>query len=729
LETIAQQLLDGQDTDTELRYEEQQADILSDTLLWNLMDRPVVDKDRIVSGLREGYFDGFFDRYELSLEVFSKLDRLPDRYRFLPDSTPIGLFRPINPELGLSYVLQVNPPNSEKRAVVDFVLRIIPEELGFPELLIKEESVMEQELREYSIARYRDGHLMDRFGEYAYRLDIPTFIGRKDSEDKAFEQEDYWHYAFSRGTESYIISVRRKTFMGKVTTFTLAFSFISICLLLGMGIEALMFGRSLPRGDLQSRIQGLVIGVLFAALLVFGFGSYAYIVAQKQANSIGQLEEKVESVLIELSHKIEKENAMGNQALLQTYLVKFSKVFFTDINLYDLEGRLMASSRPEVFSRKLIAPLMPSEAFRQLHKESESRFVHEEHIGKLDFLSAYVPFTSSDGEVLAYLNLPYFAKQGELEAELATFLIAVVNVLLILFVFSILLAVTVSSWITRPLQLLKDNLAAIRLGAENKPIPYRGTDEIADLVREYNAKVAELQENAERLAQSERESAWREMAKQVAHEIKNPLTPMKLSLQYLQRSLDDRSDDWEERFERSTQMLIEQIDTLSGIATAFSDFAKMPQAAKEEFDLLSLVLQVVSLFQQSPDHHVGFHSDLTGPQRIHADRGQFTRLINNLLKNAIQSIPDDQEGRVEVSLMKKGHRYIIEVKDDGEGIPESMRDRIFQPNFTTKSTGTGLGLAMCKNIVHQAEGEIWFQTQEGQGTSFFVSLPVPDDSQ
>jgi len=176
-------------------------------------------------------------------------------------------------------------------------------------------------------------------------------------------------------------------------------------------------------------------------------------------------------------------------------------------------------------------------------------------------------------------------------------------------------------------------------------------------------------------------------------------------------------------------MLIEQIDTLSGIATAFSDFAKMPQAAKEEFDLLSLVLQVVSLFQQSPDHHVGFHSDLTGPQRIHADRGQFTRLINNLLKNAIQSIPDDQEGRVEVSLMKKGHRYIIEVKDDGEGIPESMRDRIFQPNFTTKSTGTGLGLAMCKNIVHQAEGEIWFQTQEGQGTSFFVSLPVPDDSQ
>jgi two-component system nitrogen regulation sensor histidine kinase NtrY len=329
---------------------------------------------------------------------------------------------------------------------------------------------------------------------------------------------------------------------------------------------------------------------------------------------------------------------------------------------------------------------------------------------------------------VAYLNLPYFAKQGELENELSEFLVAVVNVLILLFIISIIIGVMVSSWLTYPLQLLRDNLAQVKLGATNRPIEYEGTDEISSLVAAYNSKVQELQENAELLAKSERESAWREMAKQVAHEIKNPLTPMKLSIQYLQKSLEDKGPDWDVRFKRSTDMLIEQIDTLSGIATAFSDFAKMPTLNAERFDLLLVLNQVVDLFENDPLADVSFGSELKQAQSIWADKDQITRLFMNLIKNAVQSIPENQEGRVKVLLSFKGYQYIIEVKDNGVGIPIEMREKIFEPNFTTKSTGTGLGLAMCKNIVELSGGEIWFRTEVGKGSSFLVSLPAKSES-
>ncbi|NNK81025.1 MAG: HAMP domain-containing histidine kinase, partial [Flavobacteriales bacterium] len=453
-----------------------------------------------------------------------------------------------------------------------------------------------------------------------------------------------------------------------------------------------------------------------------------YILSENKSNNEGLLSEKVSSVLIELTHKLEKEQAMGDKQKLELYLEKFAKVFFTDINLYSLDGKLIASSRPQVFNRGLLSQQMNPEAFQALSFKTESRFIHEERIGGLQYLSAYVPFMDSNKKVLAYLNLPYFAKQTELEDELSRFLVTVINVLVLLFVLSILVAVLISNWITRPLQLLKDNLAAIRLDRTNKPIDYEGSDEIASLVREYNSKVEELQHNAELLAKSERESAWREMAKQVAHEIKNPLTPMKLSIQYLQKSRLDEGEDWESRFKRSTDMLIEQIDTLSSIATAFSDFAQMPKAQNELFELGTLVEQVVDLFSEEPDVSLYLNNELSSLDKVLADKDQMTRLLTNLIKNALQSIPDDQEGRIDVEVVSKGHQYILEVRDNGSGIPSDMHDKIFVPNFTTKSTGTGLGLAMSKNIVEQAGGRIWFTSKEGKGTSFYVSLPFPEAS-
>ncbi len=718
LEVIADRLMEGADSVAEYLFDDIRDELSSDTILWDIASRTPLDGERLLTQLRQDYFNGYWTKYNLDIKTSSGPNA--PQHEIGKSTEGIGFFRAPDTELGLNYIMSARPDSSARIIYVEFQLNIVPEELGFPELLIEGGSLELGQLNDYSFAQYAEGELINFYGDYDYKLKQPDLY---ISESGYFQEEGYWHFPFIRATDTYLISTPRKSFMSRLTTFTYLFCFLGVMIALAFIVEGALISRQWPRADLQNKIQFLVVSILFSSLLVFGVGAYYYIISQNRMNNESLLSEKVSSVLIELSHKLEKEKALGDKEKLELYLDKFAKVFFTDINLYSLKGQLMASSRPQVFSRGLISEQMDSRAYQQLALGHESRYIHEERIGGLNYLSAYVPFMDSKKEVLAYLNLPYFARQGELEDELSRFLVAVVNILVLLFVLSILVAVLVSNWITRPLQLLKENLAAIRLDKRNQPIEYSGSDEIASLVAEYNSKVDELQTNAELLAKSERESAWREMAKQVAHEIKNPLTPMKLSIQYLQKTRADEGLDWEERFQRSTTMLIEQIDTLSGIASAFSDFAQMPKASNEHFDLIGLIHQVADLFAEDPVAEISVNIGIDEEAEVFADKDQMSRVLTNLIKNAFQSIPDEQEGKVDIELISKGYQYILEVRDNGTGVPEEMKERIFVPNFTTKTTGTGLGLAMSKNIVELAGGSIWFTTQEGSGSSFFVSLP------
>src|SRR3569832_855526 len=213
---------------------------------------------------------------------------------------------------------------------------------------------------------------------------------------------------------------------------------------------------------------------------------------------------------------------------------------------------------------------MNPEAFLQIAILGKTEFIHDERIGNLDYLSAYIPLKNSNGKLLAYLNLPYFAKQNELEKEISGFLVALINIYVLLFALSILTAIFISNYVTKPLKLIQDKLGNIKLGKANEPIEWQDNDEIGNLVSEYNRMILELSNSADLLAKSERENAWREMAKQVAHEIKNPLTPMKLSLQHLQRTWKDHAPDMEQKMDQVSKTIIDQIDTLSNIATEFS---------------------------------------------------------------------------------------------------------------------------------------------------------------
>ncbi len=288
-----------------------------------------------------------------------------------------------------------------------------------------------------------------------------------------------------------------------------------------------------------------------------------------------------------------------------------------------------------------------------------------------------------------------------------------------------MLALLITNSITRSFSLVTEKLRHVNLGQRNDEIEWDKDDEIGALVKEYNKMVRKLEVSAARLAKSEREGAWREMARQVAHEIKNPLTPMKLSIQYLQRAVGNDSPNVKELTNNVAHTLVEQIEHLSNIASDFSAFSRIGEAVNEVLLLNEVLHSLHALYQGQPGCEI-LYAEPPHQWYVYADKTQMNRLFTNLLQNAIQAIPESRAGHIvmHMSITADKQWVIVSVQDNGEGISPEIQSRIFVPNFTTKNSGTGLGLAMCKNIVEQARGEIWFETRLNVGTTFFVKLPL-----
>lgn len=404
-------------------------------------------------------------------------------------------------------------------------------------------------------------------------------------------------------------------------------------------------------------------------------------------------------------------------------VAELSEIHEMDINIYGPGGDLVASSQPDIFDKGLVSKKMQPLAYFKMSCDKETWYIQTEKIGELPFLSAYVPVLDDAGETMFYLNLPYFATEQNLRAEISSFMVTLVNVYVLLLILAGVIAFFVSKSITSPLATIAGKFKGIKLGKANEPIHWTHDDEIGLLVAEYNKMLQELENSAGLLAKSERESAWRDMAKQVAHEIKNPLTPMRLSIQHLQRAIQTNAPNVKELTSKVTDTILEQIDNLTHIASEFSNFAVMPKAVNEQLCLNDLLENVTALFNEHDDVEI----TLSVPDNkieVFADKNQLLRVFNNVIKNAIQAIPDDRKGVIAITLQMAEHRALVKVADNGKGIPDYEKDKVFVPNFTTKSSGMGIGLAMCKNIVESAGGYIWFESNEGEGTTFFIELPV-----
>jgi len=609
---------------------------------------------------------------------------------------------------------------------IELYSKYVPRALGYPELLIDKKASDISDVSNYSYAIYVDGELLKRVGSYVYNIN-ENDIESPDEEFVFYKKDRHNHllYRIDESTHLYI-SQTEPSFSDIVAPFSYLIIFFGLYLLIFLFVSFFPFHIYKIEVNFKSRIQIAIIAIILISFLVIGITSSFYIVELNDNKNLDILSEKAHSVLIEVEHKLADVPTLepGMREYLDGLLTKFSQVFFSDINLFDLNGQVIASSRPEIFEEGLISTLMDARAFEEMAHYDKTLFIHQEQIGNYEYLSAYVPFRNEENRLIAYLNLPYFAKQTELRSQLSTFLIAFTNIYIILIAIAIFVALVISNYITLPLQIIREKISKLKLGKPNEKINWVRKDEIGNLIIEYNRMIDELSSSAEMLAQSERESAWREMAKQVAHEIKNPLTPMKLSIQYLQKAWEENAPDWEQRLKRFSQTLIQQIDNLSAIASEFSDFAKMPQSKMEKIDLAGVIMSAIEFFKEVDKIHFKSNARQTAPCYVNADKKQMLRVFNNLIKNSIQAIRDPSQGKIEINIKRENGTYLISVNDNGTGIPKEQAEKIFTPSFTTKSGGMGLGLAIIKSTVLSSGGEIWFESALGKGTTFFIRLPV-----
>ena len=615
-------------------------------------------------------------------------------------------------------------------AFIEISSKLVLKDQGYPGLLIDNPQGQIKDISDYSYAFYRNSKLIQRFGNVDYRLELDHSIQQTGLQPHFYSSDGYSHFCYPINQKDFlIISKQEPTMMDIIAPFSYLFFFFTLFTFAFYAIVRFGMLIHISFSRMAERIQVSMTAIMIVSFVIIGGLIIYYIEQLNTKKDIDNLNERTHSVLVELQHTYGSVETLDEQSRedLNEQMTKLSNVFFTDINLYNPQGRLVSSSRPEIFEAGLISFMMNRCAFEQLQNAHSSFYVLDEQIGVHKYLSAFMPVYNDRNQLLAYLNLPYFARQEEMKHEISSFLVTFINVYVFLIILGVIISLIVSSYVTHPLKLLTTSLGRISFGKTNEKINWRRKDEIGKLIDEYNVMVDELVKSADVLIRSEREGAWREMARQVAHEIKNPLTPMKLSVQYLEKAWNENAPGWETRLKRFSQTMIEQIEALSSIAAEFSTFAQMPATQNEVLDLNEVLQSVMALYDNFPSISYTYYPGSTR-KYILADRKQLYRVFTNLINNAIQAIEGNKTGHIRLSLIQENDFSKVTIEDNGIGIPPDQFDKVFLPNFTTKSGGMGLGLAIVRNIVTEAGGRITFVSQKNDGTIFTINFPVKENT-
>jgi two-component system nitrogen regulation sensor histidine kinase NtrY len=463
----------------------------------------------------------------------------------------------------------------------------------------------------------------------------------------------------------------------------------------------------------------VMASILLASISIIQFKNEAKEYHQERLErKENAIKEHINYVLSTTTYPLTTENL---SLIFKDKIHELAQIHSIEINIYSLEGKLLKSSK-ESFSVDKVSPPVPKYILKLVRSSIEKRYVDIKTIDGVKNRSSYSQIKDDKFKPLGILNLPYLEDDGFYENELNSFLIRLGQVYSFMLIVAFALAYFLSTYITKSLKTISDKLSETSLNQKNEKIMLEASSkEINLLIKAYNAMVDELEISAIKLAQGEREEAWREMAKQVAHEIKNPLTPMRLTVQSFQRKFDPDDADVKQKMKDYSETLIQQIDTMNAVASAFSNFASMPAQQNETLNVVEVVELAMDIFNEE---YIVFEKD--APEIISKiDRTQLIRIITNLVKNAIQSIPEQQENKaISVKVKKVSDNVLIIVKDNGIGIQPKDINRIFEPKFTTKSSGMGLGLGIIKNIIENYKGTITFDTEFGKGTTFTVSLPI-----
>ena len=752
---------DGQADFNFKRIEKQ---IIADSSIFQYFTNSEHDNNFIRIRLQKLYFSGYLSKYEFKIYGFDKQDQPLSADK----NFDLGVFKDMvlyssykvseyfyreNESFGFLSYFAILPliQNGERLGTIVIELKSKPIQIdpSFPGLLVDGEPDNEEEFKGYSYAFYIDNKLLNQNGNFVYDLSNTQMNGQtgkyifkttKYTGDEWFMHFTTFSHLIYKPTGRTLIVVSRENkpvffSIASLTFFFVVFLLFSVLAILSRWLWVRIriisiknnrfswnFKLNLGLVLYKTRIQFSMVFAVVATLVLVGFITFISISTEYQRQQNKTIRDKIHKIATAFENSQYSKYLKNVNEATQVDFDDFANAYSADLTLFDLNGVALITTQPKIYEYGLQARRMNTRAFVNLKELQKSEYTNDEKIGLLNYKAAFMPIRNSNNETIAYLQLPYFSNESDYKEHIGSLLNIMINVYAIVFMAIGLFAVFIARQITSPLSFIQYSLSKTIYGQENEPIRWDRNDEIGALVKEYNKMIAALENSAQKLAQSERESAWREMAKQVAHEIKNPLTPLKLGLQLLDKSWKDKDPKFDQKFERFSKSFVEQIESLSSIASEFSAFAKMPETKLERLNIFEILGQAVTIFKEMDNIKI-VNQAPDSPFFINADRDQLLRCFNNLLKNAIEATPANKFGIIEINYLVTAKNVLLTIKDNGEGIPDGLREKIFEPNFTTKSSGTGLGLAFVKNSIENAGGKVWFETMTGQGTTFYISLP------
>ncbi len=565
-----------------------------------------------------------------------------------------------------------------------------------------------ENLKNYSFSIYKD-HILDyKFGNYLYPNNLNNFISQDNGIHKG---KKFKHLIYNdlENNKTIVVTIEYERWLRFVAPFSLIFFALLLAYLLYIYFVK---GHSVFRQSFHGKMQITILLTLACSFFVVGFASFIFLNNNiKKKTEISQYKQ-ANIIRNRLESNILKENSLNNK----DYLNSLKDIYICDINIYDLDGNLINTTIKD-YSENI-----DDEAYLNIVGEGAGYFMQNEFYGNEKCDSYYFPILDKN-EIAAILNIPYFESKSDYDDRISNFILNYINIIIVLLCIASITVLLVTRKTLKPLKIIEKQMGKVRLDGHNEPINFRGRDEIGALVEQYNNMCKELEISANRLARNERETAWRAMARQVAHEIKNPLTPMRLNIEYLQMLWDRKDPKFEENFKETLNSLLEQIETLSRIATAFSDYAKLPENSPTTFDLSELLKSTIKLYDVEKNISISFVYDEKESWLLFADKNNLGRVFGNIIKNAIQAI-GSIEGHIELTLNRLGERYKVTISDNGCGIKDEDRSKIFFPNFTTKSSGMGVGLSVSQNIIQAMGGNISFTSEVGKGTVFTIDIPI-----
>jgi two-component system, NtrC family, nitrogen regulation sensor histidine kinase NtrY len=761
----ASKLVTEKDLNAEYQFEDIETKLVSEFLNPSNFRKLNLHKDDFEKRLRHLYFSSSLSQYELKLLSFNSENNSIDTftlfdYEFLED-----LYNDAYPTIS-KYFYQIKKPSETNGYIAKFENcdenghygnvylllepKVIQSTHVYTPLLQKKSRRDFFSLSDYSYAIYDKGKLLKQKGDVAYELRYDE----KKLGSSSLIWGSYSHY-ISNQSEDVIVVMSTRNSSGLKLVSTISFSFLFYCIAILFGLILFMLAKmglpymvlrtsksrlrieneltqllntlGLGRKLLSVRIQLIMGGLIFAGLLASVFFTIVYLEVNHNQRSREDLSLKINEVVNQLQNEPNLGKKLEGQESVTLLTAEVSDIHKVEANIFDVHGVLLASSKPEIYTKALFSRMMNPIAFYEMNVEQVSQLIHKESLRGFEYLTAYVPLFNEKHEIIGYINLPYFIGQSKLNEEISTYTITFVNLYLLLFALALALAYFVSKRITRPLKIIQEKISTTALGSKNETIEWKGSDEIGQLIKQYNKMVLELESSADKLSASEREGAWKEMARQVAHEIKNPLTPMKLNIQHLQRAWKDEHPKLEDTFKKVTRVLVDQIESLSKLASEFSSFAQMPIDDFNDYDIHQLLLDTILLFERSED--TKFIYDKSHVQHnVFGDKEQIRRALNNLIKNAVQAIPADASGIIVIETTVEDNYFVISINDNGSGIDNEIGEKIFVPRFSTKTSGMGLGLAITKKIIENNGGTISFESREGTGTTFTMRIPLKNDN-